>query len=134
MTRSVARVVERVVRAVRPDAEQLHRSLERALPLLAQDLVAEDPLQVIAREVLRLKAVHDEVIEQDGDVVRPPRAQAALLPAPVAERPVRRREVRRALQLLRPDFRQAHDVAVHHGVKDGSDERLELVHDLELRV
>ena len=76
----------------------------------------------------------DEVIEQDGDVVRPPRAQAALLPAPVAERPVRRREVRRALQLLRPDFRQAHDVAVHHGVKGGSDERLELVHDLELRV
>ena len=96
--------------------------------------MAEDPLQVIAREVLRLKAVHDEVIEQDGDVVRPPRAQAALLPAPVAERPVRRREVRRALQLLRPDFRQAHDVAVHHGVKGGSDERLELVHDLELRV
>ena len=101
--------------------------LQRALAVFPQDLVGKDALEIIAvGERLSGDVVQEHIVQQHGDVVRPPRAKRTVVPAPVDEGLKRLGKQRRAFQLLRPYFGEPHDSAVHVGVELRPDKGLEL--------
>ena len=69
----VAGVVQRVVGAVGGKAQHFDGVLQRALAVFPQDLVGKDALEIIAvGERLGGDVMQEHIVQQHGDVVRPP--------------------------------------------------------------
>ena len=118
-------IVQGIVGPVRRQVQQLHSPLQGALPVVPHDLVAEDPLQIVAAGHFRIHSVHQQVVHQHRNVVRSPGTQTAILPAPFHEIGIGPGKFRGLFQVLCPDFRQLHHIAVHAGIKSGPDKGFE---------
>ncbi len=118
-------IVQGVVGPVRRQVQQLHSPLQGALPVVPHDLVAEDPLQIVAARHLRIHSVHQQVVHQHRNVVRSPGTQAAILAAPLSKICIGPGKFRSVFQVLGAYLCQTHHIPVHVRVKPGTDKRLE---------
>jgi len=90
--------------------------------------MAEDALEVIAIREGGIQSVHQEVVHQHRQIIRPPGTQTAVLAAPIPEGGIGRREVGGLLQLLGPYLGELHHMAVHGRIEHRPHKALELRH------
>ena len=90
--------------------------------------MAEDALEIVAVGEGGIQSVHQEVIHQHRQIIRPPGTQTAVLAAPVPEGGIGRREVGGLLQLLGPYLGELHHMAVHGRIEHWPHKAFELRH------
>ena len=116
-----------------PLLQHVQRRIQGIAGSAPHDLPAEDPLKVApVRKGAHIHPVQEHAVHQHGQVAHAPGHEGAFLPAEVQEFSTGLPE-RKALllQALVADAREAGDAAVHAGIMDGLEIKLQFVDDPE---